>query len=717
VHDPGPVLGPEILERDEVKKTVLKSLSFFFTQDEGSGRTRLVVSAERSGFLQKNKPILRVMKKPFRNILVQTLMVLLLLPGLCQASDDREIEIGIPGSFPPFAFWDPGLKVYRGFCVDLARMAGKLMKSDMKFQALDESSLIQALLDGQIDIVGCTLVKPVPESDYKLIDTGIKVERHLFVHKTCLTVTCMKDTPGHRLVIEKERFLDSRESLLPGISILEAGSGEEALRVLDAGAADIYISPGTLSTLYLIQKNGFQNIKEVGMPVEISPLYFAVRKDRVDLLSDLSVALGKIVEGESYQLISKKWLGRGVEVNVWIKYIQYILLALAGLAAVLLGFATWNFMLKRKVQKITKELTHSEQRYRELIESSPEMIQIIYGDGSLMLTNDLALKLLEYKETDMVGKKLTDFVVPEQKEEMQGFVTSLFQNGYGEKEFTFRAGDGTQIPVEMIATTISGTSQPNVLASCFSRDIRARKRLEEGLIRSERLAIMGQVSAGLAHEINNPLSIVLGHAQEMLGEPAGGESLRQGLDIIVKNTLRAGRIVNDLLSFTRQGPPLKSRLNLIDLMEDSLLFVHSKLKAKKITVRKEIAPDEVSVYGDESQLMQVLVNLLLNSIQALNEGGLITVRAKVQNSGPKQEALLEVEDNGPGIEPSEIKKIFDPFYTTKEAGFGLGLFISSTIVERHHGSIWAESKEGCGTTMKVVLPVLSSDSGPPGRGE
>jgi PAS domain S-box-containing protein len=657
------------------------------------------------------------MKKKFRNTLIQGLMILLLSLSVCHAAADKKLEVGIPGSFPPFAFWDPGLKVYRGFCVDLARMAGQLMKSEAKFQAQEDAFLLPALMKGQIDIVGCTLVKPIPESDYKLIDTGIQVERNLFVHKSCLTVTCMKDTPGHRLVIEKERFADNRESLLPGISIQEVGSQEEALRVLDAGAADVYISPGTLSTLYLIQKNGFQNIKEVGMPVDISPLYFAVRKDRVDLLSDLSVALGKIVESESYQMIRKKWLGRGIEVNVWIQYIQYIFIALTGLAVVILVFAAWNFMLKRKVQKITKELTHSERRYRELIESSPEMIQIIYGDGSLMLTNHLALKLLEYKETDMVGKKLMDLVVPEQREDMQGFITSLFQKGYGEKEFTFQAGDGTQIPVEMIATTISGASQPHVLASCFSRDIRARKRLEEGLIRSERLAMIGQVSAGLAHEINNPLSIVLGHAQDMLGQPAEGENLRQGLDIIVKNTLRAGRIVNDLLSFTRQGPPQKARVNLIDLIEDSLLFVHSKLKAKKISVKKELPSGEVSVYGDESQLMQVLVNLLLNSIQALKEEGVIRIRISIQNSGPKREALLEVEDNGAGIEPSEIKKIFDPFYTTKEAGFGLGLFISSTIVERHHGSIWAESAEGLGTTMKVVLPVLSSDSGPHGQGE
>ena len=152
------------------------------------------------------------MKKKFRNTLIQGLVILLLPLSLCHAAEDKKLEVGIPGSFPPFAFWDPGLKVYRGFCVDLARMAGQLMKSEVKFQAQEDAFLIRALMEGQIDIVGCTLVKPTPESDYKLIDTGIQVERNLFVHKSCLTVTCMKDTPGHRLVIEKERFADGYRS-------------------------------------------------------------------------------------------------------------------------------------------------------------------------------------------------------------------------------------------------------------------------------------------------------------------------------------------------------------------------------------------------------------------------------------------------------------------------------------------------------------------------
>jgi PAS domain S-box-containing protein len=542
------------------------------------------------------------------------------------------------------------------------------------------------------------------------------VDRNLFVNGSCVTVTCVKDTPGHRVVVEKDRHQEIVSSLPPGVPIVEAASPEQALAMLDKGLAHVYISPSTLTSLYLIQKKGFQNIRLTGLPVETVSLSLAVRKDRVDLLTNLSVALGKIMDGRHYQELRKKWLGSGIEVNVWTRYIQYVLWVLAGLAAVLLVFAGWNFTLKRRVQQMTRELGYSEQKYRELIESSPEMIHIVSRDGALKLTNKIALDLLAQKEVDMAGRTVVDLVVPEQRADMKGFILTLFERGYGEGEFVFQAGDGTQIPVEIIATTITDSGQPPVMASFFSRDIRVRKRLEEGLIRSDRLAVLGQVSAGLAHEINNPLSIVLANAQDLLGEPLDEKDRRQCLDVIVKNTVRAGHIVNDLLTFTRQGPPIKAPVNLLDVIEESLLFVHSKIKAKKISVRKEIPAGGMTVYGDESQLMQLMVNLLLNSIQVLKENGWIALRVGTRDSDHRQEVLLEVEDNGPGIKASDLKRVFDPFYTTKETGFGLGLFISSTIAERHHGSIWAESREGQGTTLKVLLPSLSSDPEHPSSG-
>ncbi|MBA4394316.1 MAG: hypothetical protein C0407_12265, partial [Desulfobacca sp.] len=650
--------------------------------------------------------ILSRQKVFFRGIIWAVTLLLLLVPSSNATDEKSTIHIGVPRSMPPFAFIDNNLRAYRGFCIDLAVMAGRIMKTDVKFHSYANDDLMDALISGQIDVIACTLLKAEIESPFKLINTGIKVDRNLFVNNSSVTVTCLKDTPGHPVVVENDRRWEVQTTIPAGVPIIETTSSEKALDILNQGLGQVYLSPSTPTTLYLIQKNGLQNIKLIGMPIETVALSFAVRKDRLNLFTDLSMTLEKIEESQNFQQIKKKWLGSGIGVNVWTKYIKYVLLILACLAAGLLVFAGWNFTLKRRVQQMTRELSFSEQKYRELIESSSEMIQIISEDGKLKLTNKITIELLAQNKEDLIGKNMADLVVPEQKTAMKDFISSLFERGYGEEEFIFQSQDETQIPVEMIATTISDSGHSKGLASCFSRDIRFRKRLEEELIRSDRLAILGQISAGLAHEINNPLGIILANAQELLNEPLDEASRRQGLKTIEKNTERAGSIVNDLLTFTRQGPLVKVPVNFSDVIEESFIFVHSKIKAKRISTRKELPSEGTMVYGDEKQLVQLVVNLLLNSIQVLHINGAITIRITPRNTDQREEVLLEIEDNGPGINPLDLKRIFDPFYTTKETGFGLGLFISSTIVERHSGSIWAESPEGGGTTMRVLLPAL-----------
>lgn len=645
------------------------------------------------------------MKRLFKKTLVALIVFLFFPAVLSYAADGKKIRVGVAKSMPPFAFFDPKLKAIRGFCVDLALMAGKLMKTKVELYGYDDAQLIAALRSGQIDIVSCALLQPKPDSDYQLIDTGIQVERHLFANKSCLTVTCLKDLSRHRVAVEKGRSLEHVDFLSSEITVVEASSPEEALGILNAGGADVYISPNSLSTMYLIQKLRFQNIKQVGIPFETGSLSLAVLKERAELLTELSLALGKIQQGDHYRALRQKWLGRHIEINVWESYIKYILMALAGLATVLLVFAAWNVMLKRKVEQVTEDLVLSGKKYRELIESSPDMIHIISTDGQIQMTNRRSREIFGYSEQESVGMNLADLVVPDQKEDMRYFMLSLFENGYGENEFTFHTGSDIRIPVEMVATTLRDGGQSGGMASCFSRDMRVRKSLEEELIRSERLAIMGQMSAGLAHEINNPLGIILGHAQDLLGGPLDDETRRESLEVIANNAVRAGRIVNGLLSFSRQSQPLKHPVELLDIIEASLLFVKSEIRSKKVSLSKDLPENPMIISGDENQLQQVFVNLFLNAIHALNEKGEIIIRVRGEKSNAGREAVVEIQDNGHGIRASDIHKVFQPFYTTKEGGFGLGLFISSIIVERHGGTIRAESEEGRGTKITLSLPL------------
>lgn len=619
------------------------------------------------------------------------------------------LRVGIPEMMPPFAFRSEGRNQVRGLCVDLILMIGKLMGTNVKLYSRDFTHLTKGLTQGRYDLI-ITPLSPLNQgSQFQNIPTDIEIRKSLFVHKSCVTVNCAQDLVSSRIVTEHGRR-EKIKKRLPGSILTSTTTPTQSLQRLNEGKADVYISPNTLSTLYLIQKNGFENIKETGMPIETVPLSFFVLKERAEILSRISFSLGKIQGGDAYDALKKKWLGRSVDMGYWHRNIKLILAALGGLMTFLFILGGLNMMLKRKVNQITGDLALSEKKYRELIESSPEMIHIISEDGTIHLTNTIAAKSLGHENVSERLTHISQVVVDGQKDDISDFIEVLFKKGYGQQQFIFQSRDGDRVPVEMVATTIDELGQDQQMASCFSRDIRVRMGLEEKLIQSERLAIMGQMSAGLAHEINNPLGIILGHAQdmrEMLLDEKNIPLLRQSLSVIENNADRAGKIVNDLLSFSRQSDPEKHRLDAVEVLEESLLFVHCKTKKKKVTIGTDYPEDPVYILGDENQIMQVLVNLLLNANQAVGEQG-----GKI-NAGitPVRESdshiSITVRDNGCGIKASEIEKVFDPFYTSKQNGFGLGLFISSMILERHNGTIDARSVEGQGTTMTIRLPLYA----------
>jgi len=637
------------------------------------------------------------------------------IPGITSAK--KVLRVGVPRYAPPFSFVDKNPKLIRGYCVDLAKLLAGNMKAGITFYAMKNSRLLEGLREGKIDLVSGLMISPGSQKGIHLVETGIRLDRKYFVNNGCLTVTCYKDLPGHTVAVEKDRDIRSLISVAENVKFTETGSQQEALALVDSGKAQVYISDASLTTLYLIQKAGFQNIKEVGMPIETVPLALAVREDNTELLTAISVSLGKILENRSHDVIHRKWLGRDIQFDQWSRYIKYILGAVGVIAAVLLAFIFWNFMLQRKVGQITRDLQRSEQKYRDLIESSPDMIHLIGLDGRIKMANKIALDHLGFSEAEIASLRLHDLVIADQQNPLTEFMNTLFHNRFSKKELTFQAKNGTQIHVEMVGTTISGFDESEIVACCFSRDLTERKRLEEDLIHSDRLAIMGQMAAGIAHEINNPLGIILANAEDVLSHEMDAQSANDSLKTIERNAIRAGNIIEDLLSFTRPHPPEIAPIDLPQLIDSSLLFLKQKLKQKKIMIDKHYPAEPVVFNGDENLIQQLLINLILNAVQAIKREGRITIR--VMNGRMNGQRIgLEVKDNGIGIPESDLQKVFDPFFTSrKEKGFGLGLFTSRIIVEKHQGMITAYSKEGEGTVMSVEFPLeLKSQQKEPREG-
>jgi two-component system, NtrC family, sensor kinase len=229
------------------------------------------------------------------------------------------------------------------------------------------------------------------------------------------------------------------------------------------------------------------------------------------------------------------------------------------------------------------------------------------------------------------------------------------------------------------------------------------KKIHEQLFRSEKLASLGKLAAGVAHEINNPLTGVLTNASLLLEDLEEGDPRRDDVQVIVSETIRCREIVKRLLDFARQTKPQKKITNINNLINNIILLVRNQTSFRNIVIAKHLEDNLPEIMADLDQIQQVFINLIINASEAMVKGGKLNIESKLDKSCEFIEIIFK--DNGPGI-PNHIKaKIFDPFFTTKEQGTGLGLSISYGIIERHGGKINLDTKPGEGTTFTIYLPV------------
>lgn len=228
------------------------------------------------------------------------------------------------------------------------------------------------------------------------------------------------------------------------------------------------------------------------------------------------------------------------------------------------------------------------------------------------------------------------------------------------------------------------------------------------VLQTEKLSSLGRMAAGIAHEINNPLAGILLYSSNMAKKVDADSKLKEGLDIIVHETIRCRKIIQELLDFSRGREPKKQPSDINAIINKALAIIENEFRLHRIEVKKNLSPDIEEIMVDSSQIEQVVVNLLLNAIEAMSDGGGIWV-----NSWANEEdeiVMVEIKDNGPGISEAEIDKIFEPFFTSKPKGTGLGLSVSYGIIHNHLGRLRVESDAKQGASFLIELPFMNKDS-------
>jgi PAS domain S-box-containing protein len=359
----------------------------------------------------------------------------------------------------------------------------------------------------------------------------------------------------------------------------------------------------------------------------------------------------------------------------------------------------------KDLARAEQQVLETAERFHLSVEAAPSGMLMVDSQGLILLVNAQIEKQFGYTREELLGQPV-EMLLPaaaraRHVQHRAGFLAQPQPRRMGEGRDLFGLHkDGHEVPVEIGLNPIVTAEGPVVLASVV--DITERKRIEQRLRQTERVAELGTLASGMAHEIGTPMNVILGRA-EYLMRRTREESTKKGLETIMAQVERITRIMNQLLTFARRRPMERKPTGLRRVVEDTLDIVRERMLKHRIKVDAEIEEPLPLVSADADQMSQVLLNLVINALHAMPDGGTLTVRL----GRDKEAVTLAVADTGHGIARQDLSKIFDPFFTTKEVGkgTGLGLTVVHGIVQEHGGTIAVESQEGKGTTFTISLPI------------
>jgi PAS domain S-box-containing protein len=364
-------------------------------------------------------------------------------------------------------------------------------------------------------------------------------------------------------------------------------------------------------------------------------------------------------------------------------------------------------------KKAEKALKESEEKFRSVAETASDAIISLDSEGSIVFWNKAAETIFGYLAQEVMGKPLS-VIMPQRfhdiHEKAIKRVLSTGERRLAGKTIEVKAlrKDGNEFPMEF---TVAGwQSGDKIYSTAIARDITERREMERQLQLAGRLAAVGELAAGVAHELNNPIAAIQGFAQFLAARKDLDTNVKKDLDTIYRESQRAAKITQNLLSFARRHEPEKHSVSLNEVIEKTLELQAHPMQVNNIELVLELAPDLPKTLADFHQMQQVFVNIMNNAEQAMVEAngkGKLVIKTK------KSGNIIQISfaDNGPGISEENMKRIFDPFFTTKEVGkgTGLGLSICYGLVEAHGGRIYARSKPGLGATFVVELPIASEN--------
>ncbi|KKM10977.1 hypothetical protein SY88_10825 [Clostridiales bacterium PH28_bin88] len=617
----------------------------------------------------------------------------------------RTIRVAGDLYFPPYEYVDEN-GVYKGFNVDIMRAIAIEKGLDLELVPMPWSEAVEALKRGEVDAIQGMKYSPARDQVFDFSDQYLESAQAIFVDRANRYIINLEDLKDTTVAVQSGDISFDLVAKIDGAKIIFTKTQEEGLEKVLDGEADAFVG-NRLTGLYILQRKGqTDRLKIIGGPINPTRYGLAVLEGNQQLLALFNEGIKAIKAHRTYEKIYGKWFGELIEPGSRkLKRVTYgVTVALALAAAVALLTIRWNRLLHQEVRRRTEELDLANMRLlasdrlkEQILDNIQSGIITLNPEGKILSVSAPATALTGLGKQD-VGKHYRDTTLRDLIDEERLDSMMLEQGQFPDRELSLPGG----VILHSGLYPLKGARDNPEGAIISFRDITREKKLQEALHRQDKLHSLGQLVAGIAHEIRNPLTSIKTFV-ELIPQKFENPRFRDEVARFVPAEIeRLNTLIHDLLEYSRPRSPVTESCLVHEYVEKVLLLFAPEIKKKRVAARQEVL-QELRVMVDKHHFQQVLINLILNSMEAVEEGGRITITAG--RDGPW--GWVRVADDGSGINPEDLARVFEPFFSRKPNGTGLGLFVCYQFIKENGGDINITSYPGSGTTVELRLPIAS----------
>lgn len=633
-------------------------------------------------------------------LLLAILFLLLTVRPLYADTQEKPVRVAFDRDFPPFSFVDEK-GTPAGFVIDLMQTIAQQQKIKLSFQPMSLENAVTALEQGDVDVIAGLKYSQKREKSFDFSDPFFTMSDVLIVYKSNNSIYNLSNLSNQVVAIQRGDLSADLIENVRRVKINGAFTQPDALHLLRIDRADAFIGERWMAE-YLMRAYGWKDDLVVRSAVFMPSDYsFAVRQGNTQLLTRLNEGIRYARSDGSYARLYSQWFDPLTDdTNTrWRRIVTALLATLGLILIILLLGALWNSRLRSEVRKQTGAIEDHMVFQRQVLESVDNGIVALDNHGLITMINNKAREMLNRPAGEFTpGKPAADLlagVLPFLPGDLPAEGRPLYKRDVvissREKE---RYCDVYMAPLE------DGRGHKTGWIVTL-RDRTEEKALNMKLVSHEKMRALGHLVSGVAHELRNPLTAIKAFV-DLMPYKINNSRFREEMLIHVPEEInRLNRIVEDLLDYTRNRELLIENVPVNELARSVLSLLAKKIRDAGIRVEIDIDPGQ-AIRMDRQRIKQVLINLIVNAVEAMQD----SAQRVLGVSGGGNRIILT--DTGPGMDPGVQSQIFQPFFTTKASGLGLGLFICYSIMKQHNGDITVESIKGAGT--RVILAFEGEES-------